>query len=322
MRKTLVAGLVCVGMLGIGVPPASAQEDYCSVKVVAASDLGPWNSAECSSPATRIKLPDGRVADLPDPGWTVTSSAATAEGSPEVSDVTISRSLKGTVAVIIDETDRRSAEVYGDVSTAELSQADAIVTPYSTNPKCDNYSYNAGFAPKWIGTFPWYRKSGISIPYTAVAGGINAMAVGTGTCTNLSNGATASYKGTTTKSATIYSNGLCKPTQLTNVIDTGTLPSGTLAATCTYKNASEISYASVRFNTAVYSWYTGTSVTGCSGSKYDAQGVMTHEAGHVFGLGHVANSTYQVMKTSSGHCETSQRKLGSGDLAGMKHLYP
>ena len=68
----------------------------------------------------------------------------------------------------------------------------------------------------------------------------------------------------------------------------------------------------VRFNTAVYSWCTGTSVTGCSGSEYDAQGVMTHEAGHIFGLGHVANSTHQVMKTNSGHWGVSQRKLRSG----------
>ena len=40
--------------------------------------------------------------------------------------------------------------------------------------------------------------------------------------------------------------------------------------------------------------------------------LMTHEAGHIFGLGHVANSTHQVMKTNSGHWGVSQRKLRSG----------
>ncbi|NHB84174.1 matrixin family metalloprotease [Tessaracoccus sp. HDW20] len=100
----------------------------------------------------------------------------------------------------------------------------------------------------------------------------------------------------------------------------GALPSGTLAATCKYENSSEISYATVRFNTA-YTWYSG-STTGCSGTKYDAQGVMAHEAGHVYGLNHVANSTLQVMKPNSGTCEVSQRLLGPADLAGMKSIYP
>lgn len=49
---------------------------------------------------------------------------------------------------------------------------------------------------------------------------------------------------------------------------------------------------------------------------------MTHEGGHLFGLGHVAQATLQVMVPSSWECQTAQPYLGNGDLAGMKYLYP
>lgn len=49
---------------------------------------------------------------------------------------------------------------------------------------------------------------------------------------------------------------------------------------------------------------------------------MTHEAGHFFGLNHVAQATYQVMAPATDSCLTSQRRLGNGDLAGMKARYP
>lgn len=311
-------------MLGAIAPSAVAESATCAQTVVDASNLGAWNVANCDGAGQRVRVPDGRVADLPSRGWTVTASAVTAAGFPEVPAVTIARDADGDVALVVEDDALHTVAVYGDAGAAAavVDDGERAVTPLSTNPKCDNYSYNADTLPKWIGTFPWYRKSGISIPYEAIAGGINAMATGSGTCTNLANGATATYKGTTSATSTFYTNGLCKATDFTNVVDTGTLPVGTLAATCTYENSSEISYADVRFNTAEYAWYTGTSVTGCSGTKYDAQGVMTHEAGHVFGLGHVADSTLQVMKPHSGTCETSQRNLGAGDLAGMKHIYP
>lgn len=301
-----------------------ADPAVCTAIHVDVDQLDAWNAADCSGVDQSVEIPDGRTGDIPDPGWTVTASATTAAGYEPVPDVTISRGLDGAVAVVIEDHGQHDVAVYGDAAVADAIEMDAgtTVAASSTNPKCNNGTYNTPYLSKWIEPFPYYRKSGISIPIGAIKGGIDAMANGTGTCVNVPNSAKASYKGMTTKSATIKSNGLCSGTDTINVIDAGTLPSGTLAAACTYKTSTRISYADVRFNTARYSWYTGSSTTGCSGAKYDAQGVMTHEAGHVFGLGHVANSTLQVMKTNSGKCETSQRRLGRGDLNGMKHLYP
>jgi hypothetical protein len=58
---------------------------------------------------------------------------------------------------------------------------------------------------------------------------------------------------------------------------------------------------------------------GCSG-EYDIDGIMTHEVGHVIGLGH---STVQgaTMYPSVGACDFGPRTLSSDDTAGKNALY-
>lgn len=68
-------------------------------------------------------------------------------------------------------------------------------------------------------------------------------------------------------------------------------------------------------------WYNGASTTGCAGNLYDLQILASHEAGHAFGLAHVAQTTEQIMKPNFGYCETAGRALGRGDAQGMKVLF-
>jgi predicted Zn-dependent protease len=72
--------------------------------------------------------------------------------------------------------------------------------------------------------------------------------------------------------------------------------------------------------------YTNTSVqlyssreAGCS-AEYDIDGIMTHEVGHVIGIGHssVAGAT---MYPSVSACNTSPRSLASDDIAARDDLY-
>lgn len=126
-----------------------------------------------------------------------------------------------------------------------------------------------------------------------------------------------------TTSSSQVNDSICGPSNLKNVVDGGDLSGTTLAATCTWRTTGQIVNADIRIDTSSRSWYTGSSTAGCSGSStYDLKGVMTHEAGHFFGLNHVAQSTNQVMVPSSFACQTSHRRLGNGDLAGMKARYP
>ncbi|HEX2834151.1 MAG TPA: matrixin family metalloprotease [Thermoanaerobaculia bacterium] len=72
--------------------------------------------------------------------------------------------------------------------------------------------------------------------------------------------------------------------------------------------------------------YTNTSVqlyssreSGCS-AEYDIDGIMTHEVGHVIGIGHSSVSG-ATMYPSVSACNTAPRSLASDDIAARDDLY-
>jgi hypothetical protein len=242
-----------------------------------------------------------------------------------VPDVTVAHSATGQIAVQVGELGTHEVKAFGlGKVLREFSGVEANIAQVgalATVPKCDSYAYSQN-GYRWLSTYQWRFRPTPFGGQAAMSAGIQAMANGTGGCgANLQNGAVASYLGTTGTNSSVGSNNTCGAGDYVNVVDSGALPSPTLAATCTYKTATEIFAADVKFSTA-YNWYSGTSTTACPSGYYDVQGVMAHEAGHVFGLNHVAQASAQVMKPNSSTCETSQRLLGNGDLAGMKYLYP
>jgi hypothetical protein len=56
-------------------------------------------------------------------------------------------------------------------------------------------------------------------------------------------------------------------------------------------------------------------------SRYDAQNVATHEAGHFFGLGEDMVEQKATMFLSIGQCETHKRELALTDVTAVKTLY-
>jgi hypothetical protein len=55
------------------------------------------------------------------------------------------------------------------------------------------------------------------------------------------------------------------------------------------------------------------------------EAVLTHEAGHVFGLAHVGESRHGRLTMSpyiDGVCNNQESTLGLGDLRGLEALYP
>ena len=261
---------------------------------------------------------------LPPEGIAVTYSALSDTPGIDIPEFTVARSRNGEIATASVTPNRRVVE--GSMTTARAfgltSDATADSAVQATNPKCDSFAYSIS-NERWLSTASWYYRAPSFGGQVRVAAAFSAMADGIGDCgTNTPNSAAHSYAGSTTSSSQV-NDSICGPSDLKNVVDGGDLSGTTLAATCTWRTTGQIVNADIRIDTSSRSWYTGSSTTGCSGSStYDLQGVMTHEAGHFFGLNHVAQSTNQVMVPSSFACQTSHRRLGNGDLAGMKARYP
>jgi len=66
-------------------------------------------------------------------------------------------------------------------------------------------------------------------------------------------------------------------------------------------------------------FYSSREPDGCSG-EYDIDGVMTHEVGHVIGLGHSTVSG-ATMYPSVSACNPANRTLEADDVAGKNDLY-
>ncbi len=97
----------------------------------------------------------------------------------------------------------------------------------------------------------------------------------------------------------------------------------TLAVTVYWVNgAGEIVHFDMGFNISVQ-WANLSAVEACggSGSEYDVQNVATHEAGHVYGIGH-SNGCNLTMNPTARVGETLKRTLAIGDTLGIQARYP
>jgi len=112
-----------------------------------------------------------------------------------------------------------------------------------------------------------------------------------------------------------------------NVIGFGDVPErlgeGAIAYTCPYENTVTHDYveADIVINRNV-GW--ALSTADCSGFEELLEATMTHELGHVFGLGHVNERHHGdlTMSTrSNGPCTEDEITLGLGDILGLEELY-
>ena len=129
------------------------------------------------------------------------------------------------------------------------------------------------------------------------------------------------YLGRTTARPNVRRDGSCGRPDGRNEVGFGTLPSGEMALTCYWSRDGSTIEADILFNRTYYRWVTKVP-TGCV-AEWDIQAVATHEFGHAFGLGHVAEGLHAnlTMAPYILPCQNSESRLGLGDLRGLQAEY-
>lgn len=341
-RLRLTAGLLGIGIavsvspaVGAAADPAPERQAACPEASLQVEDLTAVPAVACDLAGTEVELPNGSAARVPLAGKTVTASFVYAQASADAyGEVTVANEGTAGVAVrLVPIGGQGRALEFGhadaltrlDESTTEVSAraATASTTAAAAIPSaCSDTRYSTS-GTKFASTYQWrYNSTNQTAPsgLARAQDAVSTVAVGITRCNQvLSNGATQTYLGTTGLSPDIDLNGFCNAADGTNTIGWGTLPGGTLMVTCFWSSGGITSEADTKIN-KVFSWFSGSTPSDCSGTKYDIQGVLTHEMGHAFGLDHVYSSNL-VMKPNPGLCDTDMRRLGLGDGLGLQALY-
>ena len=128
------------------------------------------------------------------------------------------------------------------------------------------------------------------------------------------------YDGRATRGPNISKQANCTPADGKNAVAFGRLPLGILAVTCTRRLGSFIAEADIKISNR-YSW--ATTVANCHNQEL-IEPTITHEVGHVFGLGHVGERRHPLLTmsvASDGPCNNEASTLALGDIKGLEFLY-
>lgn len=205
---------------------------------------------------------------------------------------------------------------------AAVSQARASRNVATSPGPCKDATYNVA-GPRWQSAFRWSFRASTTPAYLPRNSAEAAIRRGIGNIVNARNDcgrpdrvtARAKYLGRTSAAPS------CKKTDGRNVVGFRSLPSGVAARACWWMIGNRIVEADVQISTSVR-W--ATSLAGCF-DQLMLEAVMTHEAGHVFGLGHVGERRHGRLTMSTyidGPCNNQESTLGLGDLLGLEALYP
>jgi hypothetical protein len=138
-------------------------------------------------------------------------------------------------------------------------------------------------------------------------------------------GLSESFLGGTGRTAEVTSTGGCGQRDGQSTVSFGRLNPGLLAVTCVWWYDDPAGGRSAEADILIDDTpglFFLTTPPGCTG-QWDLEGTITHEFGHVFGLGHVSFPEHQDLTMTAGlpDCSTAYRGLGLGDYEMLKAHY-
>lgn len=284
----------------------------------------------CATSVGVVRVPDGRTFAIPARGESVVALSVAAAGAAELPEVVVANTGRSGVAVRLDDTwqgapaavrQQRAAARTVTGSAATTSSAATTGTRAAASTKCTSTA-NVQNRYRWTGTARWYYNATGSKGAYAQSALQKAANAWTGKITacgkTVTSTATNAYVRIAAQAPNVTAAGGCSTSSGYSVTGWGALPTGTLGVTCVwFDQDGVVQEADQRYSTR----YTWSSTASCSGNRYDVQAVATHEWGHLYGLGHVALGTGQVMEASEGPCAVGSRTLGLGDMTGIATKY-
>jgi len=180
----------------------------------------------------------------------------------------------------------------------------------------------------WQSTYAWSFRARSTPSYLDRRSVANALRRGITNITDAVNdcgrsdrvSATATFLGITATLPAPTADLTCAGRDGQNVVGFGRLPTRYAGLTCIWSQGDRIIEADIKLNKRSR-W--ATSLVGCNAASL-IEAVTTHEAGHVFGLGHVSETTHGRLTMSErldGQCQNSESTLGNGDMRGLETIY-
>ncbi|MFE6625187.1 matrixin family metalloprotease [Streptomyces sp. NPDC057740] len=337
---------------------ASSAADVCELPAgdLTVSDLPVGSSVITCDAVGRMVTYDGTGVTVPEPGTAVSVDSLSTDG--ETHGFTLEVSSDGTVSYDLTDTSADTSTAGHDIPDPLANAADpaaglpegaddpvadasdsgaegdemADVDDLRATGACSDGAYTTA-DQKEYGTYNWYIGDG------GMPGGLSRTDAKWAFYDAIDNitesynncgygdsvGAKMNFLSETSREAGIDSSSSCTDNDGLSVWDAGNLKNDVVATTCSWtwptpgvKN--DLREADVRFNTHDVD-FTNKPTSSCS-NKYDIRSVGTHEAGHVFGLGHVGSGHENLtMYTRSLKCKTIARTLGKGDVLGLRSIY-
>lgn len=282
---------------------------------------------------------DDDPASVPTASYDVTAIPANVAESAAIfrGDVGVMVPAAGeTAGVVIESVD-------GTTTSLEITRlpSGSIAVGDGTGPlqiasattECKDGEYSLeGF--RWATQYAWWFRSSTTPSANSASGVEGALQRAATNVTGMHNkcgisdavSATHAYEGRTTKPTNIASTTTtvsCGKRDGTNVVAFGVLPIKYLALTCYWYDGNKHALeADVKLSTR-HAWFANAQVPAGCNNRFGIEATMTHEDGHVFGLGHVSETTHGelTMSTAMPPCTLSPASLGLGDVKGLKSLY-
>ncbi|MFJ8112826.1 matrixin family metalloprotease [Streptomyces sp. NPDC096132] len=318
----LVASLALLGAGGAAHVRAERSGHACVLAPgeLTVDDLPAGSSVTRCRAVGRLVTHGGAGLTVPEPGTKVSVDSLTSDGSTH--GFTLQVAADGTVSYSYD----------GDTHTATGDDSRPVGNRADAPAPCVDTAYSVADRKEY-GTYEWFIGDGPQpgdLPRREVRRafeeGIAAIIHGTNDC-GLPDTirARARFLAATGHEAGIDHRARCTARDGLSVWDAGDLSSDSVATTCSWsrpvsRGPDRLIEADVRFNIEDYR-FTDSPSGGCD-DAYDIRSVATHEAGHVFGLGHAGPGHENLtMYPSSFACSTTARTLGKGDVLGLRSLY-